>query len=276
MVNGQPRPQPARPKLSRIDYGADYGAFNDAARGRVDPERIERNWEDVLRIVGSLHTGAVWAYYVIRMFSRDGRPTVLGDAIAHYGRIDRLRADGFDVREQDVARLSTIVRHHAKCSAGTASCCRRCRVGCGRCVLRAGPRCKTTPSGSGRTGADTDPVVERGARWLVPRGCRRSPPGCSTCPRPKMRNSSRRRAGRCSPRERRWARRAWSLRSLVRLIAGYVRALTPQMRLLLIEPPAPPDRIVRVRSDWSLSRALNASRGRAPLPCCQAASRAFW
>lgn len=74
-------------KLRRIDRSADYGAFNDAARGRVDLERIERNWEDVLRIIGSIHTGAVRAYDVIRMLSRDGRPTVLGDAIAHYGRI---------------------------------------------------------------------------------------------------------------------------------------------------------------------------------------------
>lgn len=32
-------------------------------------------------------TRAVWAYDVIRMLARDGRPTVLGDAIAHYGRI---------------------------------------------------------------------------------------------------------------------------------------------------------------------------------------------
>ncbi|WP_425550675.1 Tn3 family transposase [Actinoallomurus liliacearum] len=33
----------------------------DAARGRIDLERIERNWEDVLRIIGSIHTGAVRA-----------------------------------------------------------------------------------------------------------------------------------------------------------------------------------------------------------------------
>ncbi len=36
---------------------------------------------------GSIHTGAVRAYEVIRMLSRDGRPTLLGEAIAHYGRI---------------------------------------------------------------------------------------------------------------------------------------------------------------------------------------------
>lgn len=37
--------------------------------------------------IGSIHTGVVRAYDVIRMLSRDGRPTPRGDAIAHYGRI---------------------------------------------------------------------------------------------------------------------------------------------------------------------------------------------
>lgn len=74
-------------KMWRIDRGADYGAFQEAACGRVDLARIERQWEDILRIIGSIHTGAVRAYDVIRMLSRDGRPTPLGDAIAHYGRI---------------------------------------------------------------------------------------------------------------------------------------------------------------------------------------------
>ncbi|MFI6527386.1 Tn3 family transposase [Streptomyces uncialis] len=173
-------------KMWRIDRTADYGAFQEAARDRVDLARIERHWEDILRIIGSIHTGAVRAYDVIRMLSRDGRPTPLGDAIAHYGRISKslhvlrlatvarsrcrptskkgrhalarkifhgragqlyqryqdgmedqigalglvlnalvlvntrymdaavaqLRADGFEVREEDVTRLSPFVRHH--------------------------------------------------------------------------------------------------------------------------------------------------------------------
>ncbi|WP_206061813.1 Tn3 family transposase [Nonomuraea basaltis] len=74
-------------KMWRIDARADYGPFTDAARGRIDLGRIERHWEDILRIIGSIHTGAVRAHDVIRMLSRDGRPTPLGDAIAHHGRI---------------------------------------------------------------------------------------------------------------------------------------------------------------------------------------------
>ncbi|WSM09700.1 transposase [Streptomyces sp. NBC_01716] len=70
-------------KMWRVDRTADCGAFTDAARGRVDLAHIERRWEDILRIIGSIHTGALRAYDVIRMLSRDGRSTPLGDAIAH-------------------------------------------------------------------------------------------------------------------------------------------------------------------------------------------------
>jgi TnpA family transposase len=72
----------------RVGRGtADCGAFQEAARGRVDLARIERHSEDIPRIIRSVHTGADRAYDVIRMLSRDARPTPLGDAIAHWRRI---------------------------------------------------------------------------------------------------------------------------------------------------------------------------------------------
>ncbi len=40
-------------------------------------------------MIASIHTGAVRAYDVIRMVSRGGRPTPLGEAIAHYGRLPK-------------------------------------------------------------------------------------------------------------------------------------------------------------------------------------------
>nr|WP_308430838.1 Tn3 family transposase [Streptomyces aurantiogriseus] len=83
-------------KMWRVDRAADYGAFQGAAQGRVDLVRIERHWEDILRIIGSIRTGAVRAYDVIRMLSRDGRPTPLGDAIAHYGRISKTLQENSD------------------------------------------------------------------------------------------------------------------------------------------------------------------------------------
>ncbi len=74
-------------KLWRIDPRADYGPLNQAARGRIDHTRISGHWEDMCRIAVSIHSGEVSAHEVTRMISRDGNPTPLGQAIAHYGRI---------------------------------------------------------------------------------------------------------------------------------------------------------------------------------------------
>ena len=74
-------------KLWRIDPGADYGPLDTAARGRIDLDRIRRHWSDILRLTGSIHTGAVSAYGAMRMLQHGGQPTQLGEALAHFGRI---------------------------------------------------------------------------------------------------------------------------------------------------------------------------------------------
>lgn len=74
-------------KLWRIDPAADYGQLDQAARGRIDTTRITANWAEMLRIAGSIHTGAVSAHDVLRMLTHGGTPTRVGDALAHYGRI---------------------------------------------------------------------------------------------------------------------------------------------------------------------------------------------
>jgi TnpA family transposase len=71
----------------RLDPAANYGPFNDLARHRLHPERIVQNWNDMLRVVGSLKLGTVTASRLIRTLQRDGRPTTLGKAIGEYGRI---------------------------------------------------------------------------------------------------------------------------------------------------------------------------------------------
>jgi TnpA family transposase len=48
---------------------------------------IIQYWGDMLRVAGSLATGQVRAYDLIRMMTADGRTTGLGNAFAHYGRI---------------------------------------------------------------------------------------------------------------------------------------------------------------------------------------------
>lgn len=104
-------------KLWRIDTRADYGPFNHAARGRIDLSKIRRHWDDILRVIASIHTGAVRAYDVIRMVSRDGRPTPLGEAIAAYGRLpktlDVLRlADKPTYRREIKSQVNLQEGHH--------------------------------------------------------------------------------------------------------------------------------------------------------------------
>lgn len=48
---------------------------------------IARYWDDVLRVAGSLATGQVRAYDLIKMMTAGGRTTGLGSAFASYGRI---------------------------------------------------------------------------------------------------------------------------------------------------------------------------------------------
>lgn len=71
----------------RIDPAADYGAASDLARHRIRLGRITPHWPEMLRIAGSLITGTVRAYDLIRALGRDGNPTPLGQAFAEYGRI---------------------------------------------------------------------------------------------------------------------------------------------------------------------------------------------
>lgn len=65
----------------------DYGPLNAIARNKVNLERIITHWPDMLRVAGSLITNQVRAYDLLRMLTRDGHPTPLGQALAEYGRI---------------------------------------------------------------------------------------------------------------------------------------------------------------------------------------------
>ncbi|MEU0397191.1 Tn3 family transposase [Streptomyces sp. NPDC006208] len=74
-------------RLWRLDMSKDYGPLQPVSRQRVQVERIRQNWEDMLRVAGSLQTGKVRAYDLLRMMTSGDRMTGLGDAFAHYGRI---------------------------------------------------------------------------------------------------------------------------------------------------------------------------------------------
>jgi TnpA family transposase len=73
----------------RIDPKADYGALDGLARQRINIPRVERNWDDLLRVAGSLKTGAVSASELIRGLQGGGRPSTLGRAIGELGRVTK-------------------------------------------------------------------------------------------------------------------------------------------------------------------------------------------
>jgi TnpA family transposase len=71
----------------RINRTADYGVLNGLARNRIDIELIKRNWEDLLRLVGSLKLGRIHAGAIMRVLQVKDRPTTLARALAELGRI---------------------------------------------------------------------------------------------------------------------------------------------------------------------------------------------
>jgi TnpA family transposase len=71
----------------RMDRQADYGEFNSVARSCISVKRVTSDWDDMLRVAGSLHTGAVSASQLMRIFSTSGGTTSLMKSIRDVGRI---------------------------------------------------------------------------------------------------------------------------------------------------------------------------------------------
>lgn len=73
----------------RIDKEADYGILNDIARGAARPEKIFQQWDDMMRVAGSLKLGTVQASELIRSLLKSDRPSSLAQAIIEAGRINK-------------------------------------------------------------------------------------------------------------------------------------------------------------------------------------------
>jgi TnpA family transposase len=69
----------------RLDGSADYGALDALATHTINRPLIERHWDDLLRLAGSLKLGLVPATGLIRTLQTNDRPTKL--ALAELGRI---------------------------------------------------------------------------------------------------------------------------------------------------------------------------------------------
>ena len=55
----------------------------------MNTKLIARNWDDLLRVAGSLHQGTVSASELMRSILRSKRPSTLARAIAALGRIPK-------------------------------------------------------------------------------------------------------------------------------------------------------------------------------------------
>jgi len=73
----------------RIDPSADYGSLNGIARHRINTKLIAENWDDMLRLAGSLKLGMIQAASIMKTLRIYDRPTKLEQAVAELGRIDK-------------------------------------------------------------------------------------------------------------------------------------------------------------------------------------------
>lgn len=74
-------------RLWRIDKGADYGPLGDIAEGKINTRLIIENWEDLVRLAGSLKLGHLKAEGVMRILQVRDRPTTLAKALMQLGRL---------------------------------------------------------------------------------------------------------------------------------------------------------------------------------------------
>jgi TnpA family transposase len=71
----------------RVDPKADYGALNGLARHRAKMPLVVQNWDDLLRLAGSLKLGLVQAGGLMRTLQTNDRPTKLARALEEWGRV---------------------------------------------------------------------------------------------------------------------------------------------------------------------------------------------
>ena len=79
-------PTSAAPRFCRVDGKADYGAMDGLAAQRINSAFIIQQWEDLLRLAGSLKLDTVQAAGLIRTLQTKHRPIKLERALEELGR----------------------------------------------------------------------------------------------------------------------------------------------------------------------------------------------
>ncbi len=73
----------------RIEWNADYGPLDGLARSRINTTTIVDNWDDLLRVAGSLKLGTVTASEFVRTLQAPQRASTLAGALANVGRVTK-------------------------------------------------------------------------------------------------------------------------------------------------------------------------------------------
>ena len=96
-------------RFYRINASANYGALNSIARHRINTELITRNWDDLLRVAGSLKLGYVSAHDLMSTFQGSGRTSTLARALGEYGRIGKT-LHLLDLADDELYRRSLLIQ----------------------------------------------------------------------------------------------------------------------------------------------------------------------
>jgi len=76
-------------RFRRIDNERDYGEPNNIGSNKVDYEHIVQNWDEMLRIIGSLKLGTISASELIRSLLKSKKPSGIARAFQELGRIPK-------------------------------------------------------------------------------------------------------------------------------------------------------------------------------------------
>ena len=125
--------------------------LNGLARQKINTRLINRNWEDIIRIMGSLLYGTITPSELIRSLLRGKRPSTLARAIRELGRIQRTLyllnyVDDPDYRRRILTQLSRGEERwgvaRTICFARSGEIRKRYKEGAERSTRRSWPRAK--------------------------------------------------------------------------------------------------------------------------------------
>jgi TnpA family transposase len=105
-------------RLWRIDSKAKYGDFDKAGMHKINIPLIAQQWDDILRLIGSLKLGKVSPMGIMHTLRVHDRPTKLAQAIAEVGRIEKTLhlltyLDDEDKRRQILIQLNRGEARHS-------------------------------------------------------------------------------------------------------------------------------------------------------------------